>query len=152
MTRATLWRHTVASMSGEDVVSHRFPLFRCQTAHTSVCGERSWRAVADPRHSVSWLCGQDPSIRAIVADRRGCGFILRVHAQTENVRCIAKWRGSTHSHGRLCGEALPIHTGDSVARLIQDTDALNKLQCGATASHVSRIALTWASFVYFIQP
>ena len=40
---------------------------------------------------------------------RGCGFILRVHAQTENVLCIAKWRGSTHSHGRLCGEAHSRH-------------------------------------------
>ena len=105
----TLWRHTVTSVCGGDVASHRFPLFRCLTAHTSVRGEQPWRAVADPRHSVSWLCGQDLSTRAIVADRWGCGFILRVHSQTENVRCIAKWRGSTHSHGRLCGEGHSRH-------------------------------------------
>ena len=32
------------------------------------------------------------------------------------------------------GAALPIHTGDSMAWLSQDTNTLNTLQCGATAS------------------
>ena len=84
--------------------------------------ECSWRAVADPRHSVSWLCGQDPSTRAIVADRRGCGFILESMHKLRTCGALQS------------GVALLIHTGDSVARLIQDTDTLNKLQCGATAS------------------
>ena len=55
-TRATPWRHAVAFVCGGDVASHRFPLFRCQMAHTSVRGERLWRSVADPRHSAAWLC------------------------------------------------------------------------------------------------
>ena len=37
-TRATPWRHAVTFMCGGDVASHRFPLFRCQTVHTSDCG------------------------------------------------------------------------------------------------------------------
>ena len=48
------------------VASHRFPLFRCQTAHTSVRGERLWRSVADPRHSVAWLCWTDR--QAVIRD------------------------------------------------------------------------------------
>ena len=47
-TRATPWRHAVAFVCGGDIASHRFPLFRCQTVHTSVRGERLWRSVADP--------------------------------------------------------------------------------------------------------
>ena len=35
----------------------------------------------------------------------GDSVVGLIHAQTENVWCIAKWHGSTHSHGRLCGEA-----------------------------------------------
>ena len=55
-TRAAPWRHAVAFVCGGDVASHGCPLFRCQTAHTSVRGGRLWRSVAGPRRSVVWLC------------------------------------------------------------------------------------------------
>ena len=41
------------------------------------------------------------------------------------------------------GVALPIHMGDSVARLIQDTDTLNKLQCSTTASRTQSLVCAW---------
>ena len=80
---------SVAFVCGGDVASHRFPLFRCEAKHTSVRGElllipvTAWRG-----------CVEDPSTQVIVADRRACGFFLRVHAETEALRCMAKWRGS----------------------------------------------------------
>ena len=57
-------------MCGGDVASYKFPLFRSYVAHTSVCGKRLWRAVADPRHRVAWLCVEDPRTRATVAERQ----------------------------------------------------------------------------------
>ncbi|KAK7081611.1 hypothetical protein SK128_001684, partial [Halocaridina rubra] len=61
--RATLSRHIDATVCDEDVDSHKFPLFRCEAEHTSDWGKQLWWAVANPRHSVAWLCVKDPSTR-----------------------------------------------------------------------------------------
>ena len=104
-------------MCGGDVASHRFPLFRCQTAHMSVRGEL---------------------LLIPVTACRGCVARTRAHERlwlTDGD--VASSSKSMHKL-RTCvalqiGLALPIHMGDSVVRLIQDTDKLNKLRCGATA-------------------
>ena len=70
---------------------------------------------------------------------RGCVARNKAHEQLWLTHGdVASSSESMHKL-RTCGAlqsgvALPIHTGDSVARLIQDTDTLNKPQCGATAS------------------
>ena len=70
---------------------------------------------------------------------RGCVARTRAHERLWLTdRDVASSSESMHKlrtcGALLSGVALPIHTGDSVARLIQDTVTLNKLQCGATAS------------------
>ena len=131
-TRATLWRHTVASVCGKDVVSHRFPLFRCQTVHTSVRGE----LLLTP----TTAC-------------RGCVARTRAHERLwmtdGDVASSSKSMHKLRTCGALqSGVALPIHTGDSVARLIQDTDTLNKLQCGATALRTQSLLCARSNTVY----
>ena len=74
---------------------------------------------------------------------RGCVARTRAHERlwlTDGD--VASSSESMHKL-RMCGAlqsgvALPIHTGDSVATLIQDTDTLNKLQCGASRATASR--------------
>ena len=41
LTRATPWCQAVVFVCGRDVASHRFPLFRYQTSHTSIRGDLS---------------------------------------------------------------------------------------------------------------
>ncbi|MPC14729.1 hypothetical protein E2C01_007500 [Portunus trituberculatus] len=59
-----LQRHGEAPRRSGDVVSYRFPLFSGFPAHTSVCGQRMWRAVADPRHGMARFDHKDPRTRA----------------------------------------------------------------------------------------
>ena len=129
-TQATLWRHIVTFLCGRDVASHRFPLFRCEAVYMSVHGKRPWRAAANPRHSLAWLFVEDSSTRVIVADRRAHGFILRVHAETEVVRCMAVgwpypftratlWHGLVKTQAYItCFSVVPRCHGHKVARVL----------------------------------
>ena len=70
---------------------------------------------------------------------RGCVARTQAHERLwltdEDVASSSESMHKLRTCGALqSGVALPIHTGNSVAKLIQDTDTLNKLQCGATAS------------------
>ena len=51
------------------MVSYRYPLFRGQAAHMTICGVAPWRAVANPRHGVVQLCVENPRTRVHAAER-----------------------------------------------------------------------------------
>ena len=48
--------NSMALVCGGDAASHRFPLFRVEAVHTTVCDAGLWWAVTDPHQSVARLC------------------------------------------------------------------------------------------------
>ena len=122
-------------------------------AHERLCGDTpSHPCVARMWFLIDFHClDVKPRTRVFVASDRGelllipttaCrGCVARTRAHERLWLTDGDVASSSESMHKLrtCGAlqsgmALPIHMGDSVARHIQDTDTLNKLQCGATAS------------------
>ena len=106
--RATPWRHAVAFVCGRDVASHRFPLFRCQTAHTSVRGDLSlipataWRGCV--KQIGKWLSETQWLIEAPASrtQSRSCAPGLTLSAPKDMIHVIKTrsrlrvWVGIVH--------------------------------------------------------